>query len=79
VYLAVEGKITVLKAGAVEVVAVNDSRRNPFDAGAQRRRLYVRTRASIYCFGVRNRAHSASRTRATGTVLMLPVAGPRTA
>ena len=56
VYLAnVEGKITVLKASAQwEVLGVNDVgdeiHSTPALSGG---RLYVRTRASIYCFGVK--------------------------
>jgi outer membrane protein assembly factor BamB len=56
VYLAnVEGKITVLKASAQwEVLGVNDLgdeiHSTPALSGG---RLYVRTRASLYCFGVK--------------------------
>jgi len=56
VYLAnAEGKITVLKASAQwEVLGVNDVgdeiHSTPALTGG---RLYVRTRASIYCFGVK--------------------------
>ena len=55
VFLAsVNGKVTVLKAGGEwEIFTQRPRRRDPRDAGVQRRPIYVRTRGTLYCFGAK--------------------------
>ncbi len=65
---SLDGKVTVLKAGAQwEVLGVNDIgepiHATPALAGG---RIYVRTRGAVYCFGANNRKGSGAEGRSPG-------------